>query len=388
MRILFAPLAGALGLGAIVRCIAIAEEAVMRGHTVAFLAPRDYPLIDELQFGERYYSPRPERPSGLSRTELAGEADSYPHCLQMRGHTSQKYLDAAIPAELEAIAAFQPDFLVTEMHPTVPILSAYTGIPFAATAATPYLDAYARRTSGDVWDETQALYVRAAARFGLEASNLEDMMHHRSALNIAPTISTLEPDLAKLPNTEYFGPVLSPRIDLGAAPEIDGERKALVYLGTGIVSIEELLPSLHDAFPAPEWGVLVASRSKSVSGRETPFVEGSVTVSFLPGIIRALQSTDVFVNRCGQNAVAAGLLAGVPMIGIPGTSPEPLYNLSSLVRLQAAVSLPGVPSGQTLFSAVRRLDQMHAARNATKLGDELRAGAGATGVVMAIESRR
>lgn len=39
MRILFAPLAGAYGMGGITRCLAVAEQAVMRGHQVALLAP-------------------------------------------------------------------------------------------------------------------------------------------------------------------------------------------------------------------------------------------------------------------------------------------------------------------------------------------------------------
>ncbi|MFG3207325.1 hypothetical protein [Streptomyces sp. NPDC048192] len=75
MKILFEPLGGALGIGAITRCLAMARAAVMRGHQIAFLAPDGYPLVDELALGPRFPAPAPVRPPELVGT---GETDGAP----------------------------------------------------------------------------------------------------------------------------------------------------------------------------------------------------------------------------------------------------------------------------------------------------------------------
>jgi len=106
-----------------------------------------------------------------------------------------------------------------------------------------------------------------------------------------------------------------------------------------------------------------------------------VPVCHHPGITRALQDADVFINRCGQTRSRQACSRAC-------TSPEPLYNLDALQRHGAAVSLPGVPTADALTKALRTLDEGSGADNARKLGDQLRAGAGACSVVMELEGRR
>ena len=57
MRILFMPQAGALGIGGMTRCLAIAEEAQLWGHHVGFFCRPDIqPMLKELNL-ELYNAP-------------------------------------------------------------------------------------------------------------------------------------------------------------------------------------------------------------------------------------------------------------------------------------------------------------------------------------------
>lgn len=77
--------------------------------------------------------------------------------------------------------------------------------------------------------------------------------------------------------------------------------------------------------------MLVAARESSLDGKDLPLTFEHVTVAREPGFLRALAETDLVVTRGSQNAVMACLLAGVPVVGVPGTrDSEPLYNMRAL----------------------------------------------------------
>jgi UDP:flavonoid glycosyltransferase YjiC (YdhE family) len=387
MRILFEPLGGALGLGPVTRCLAVAHEAMMRGHQVAFLAPRVYPLVDDFAYGLRYLSPAPVRPGGQTPAELAGEADSYPQALAIRGLADAEYLRGVIDAELEAFADFRPDWVFTEMQPTLSISAHLSGVRYGATIASPYVDRFAPATNLEVHRYVQDLVLAEARSRGVDGSSIEDLVHGRADLNVAPTVETLEPGLGALPHVCYVGPVLFPAQELAPAPDVSGDIRVLVYLGTGIVKVHELLPELIKAFPAPEYGVLVASREAVVDGRETPFQQENVTVAHHPGITRALAQSHLFVNRAGQNAVAASLLAGVPTIGVPGRCYEPTFNMRILEAHHAGRAIFDHPHAEDLAEAAQELLTGNAAQHAARLGDLLRRGGGAHEVVVAMEDK-
>lgn len=100
---------------------------------------------------------------------------------------------------------------------------------------------------------------------------------------------------------------------------------------------------------------------------------------------RLLSDTDLLITRGGQNALMAALLAGVPVIGTPGRSPEPIYNLGTLQAHGAARTLLDEPTADDLSQAAHALLDGKAARRAARLGDLLRRHRGATEAVQALE---
>ncbi|MYS23163.1 UDP:flavonoid glycosyltransferase YjiC, YdhE family, partial [Streptomyces sp. DvalAA-14] len=369
MNILFEPIGGALGIGAITRCLAMAQAAAMRGHRVAVLAPDGYPLVDDLAYAGRYTAPFPVRTADdVGR----GEADGFTEAMLVRGMGRAEYAEAALAAELRAYRDFAADIVVTEMQPTVPIAAHLAGIPFACTVQSPNLTHFAAPSARPADCRKVAdTYGELCERHGLaRPPHLEDLLHQRAAVNIAPTAEVLEPALAQLPNTAYVGPVLLPALELAPGAEYSpgAARRILVYLSFGAVTLEEFLPELAAAFPAPHNSVVVAAREADVAGRQVPFTQGHITVARTPGITNLLQRTDLMITRGGQNALMAALLAGVPVIGTPGRSPEPLFNLASLAAHNAAVTLTGRPTAAGLAEAADRLEQRQARRHAAALG--------------------
>ncbi|GAA3491358.1 glycosyltransferase [Streptomyces cremeus] len=386
MRILFEPIGGALGIGAITRCLAMAQAAAMRGHRVAFLAPEGYPLIDELDLGERYFAPFPERTPELVGS---GEADGFTEAVLIRGMGEPAYVRAALDAEVSAYRAFRPDMVVTEMQPTVPIAAHIARVPFACTVQSPNLAAFAGPSDRpESCARVEATFAALAREHGLpEPASLEDLLHQHAAVNIAPTAEVLEPALGALPRTRYVGPVLLPSLELAPAPRYDdAEVRVLVYLSFGALTLDEFLPVIAKAFPAPRHSVVVAAREKDIAGREVPFRQDNVIVARTPGITRLLQDTDLLVTRGGQNALMASLLAGVPVIGTPGRSPEPIFNLGALQAHGAALTLLDEPGPEALAEAAQTLLTGHAAQHAARLGDLLRRHRGAVEAVEALES--
>ncbi|WEH37239.1 hypothetical protein PZB75_30055 [Streptomyces sp. AM 4-1-1] len=385
MRILFEPIGGALGIGAITRCLAMAQAATMRGHQVGFLAPDGYPLIDELDLGERFRAPFPERTAELVGS---GEADGFTEAVLIRGMAQPDYVRAAVDAEVSAYRTFRPDIVVTEMQPTVPIAAHITGIPFACTVQSPNLAAFTGPSDRpELCAQVEATFAALAREHGLPAPNsLEGLLHQRAAVNIAPTAEVLEPALGSLPRTRYVGPVLLPSLELAPAPRYDdAEIRILVYLSFGALTLDTFLPVIAKAFPVPRHSVIVAARDKDVGGREVPFRQDNVIVARTPGITRLLQDTDLVITRGGQNALMAALLAGVPVIGTPGRSSEPIFNLGALQAHGAALTLLDEPNSDDLADAADTLLSRNAGQHAARLGELLRRHGGPVEAVEALE---
>ncbi|GAA2776648.1 hypothetical protein GCM10010521_64190 [Streptomyces rameus] len=117
MKILSEPLGGALGIGAITRCLAMAQAAVMRGHQVAFLAPDGHPTVDEGRSAPRFPAPAPVRPPELVGT---GEADGFTEAVRIRGMAQLHYAERAIAAELDPYRMFAPTSWSPRCSPPCP----------------------------------------------------------------------------------------------------------------------------------------------------------------------------------------------------------------------------------------------------------------------------
>lgn len=228
---------------------------------------------------------------------------------------------------------------------------------------------------------------QVAAKHGIPRSHVDELLHGRSVANFAPTIPELEPLLTGVPNTHFVGPLLFAPLEMRPAPEwTRSERNVLVYLGAGGVALTDMVDVLADAFPAPEYSVLVAAREKSIRGTDLPYTHRNVTMAHEPGLTAALSGTDVIVARGSQNAVAACLMSGVPVVGLPGTrDSEPIYNMKTLEAHGCGIMLTGQPSADDIASAASELLGAGAALRALRLGDLVRAGGGAAEAIGVLE---
>jgi UDP:flavonoid glycosyltransferase YjiC (YdhE family) len=380
VRLLLAPQAGALGLGGISRCLALAEVAQVRGHRVAFLAPPRFPLLDEYRYGTVYSAVRPD-----TSHSGAGEARTFVESLTIRGMLDPNYLEAAVRAERAAIAEFRPDVIVTENQISIPISARLTDTPFAATIATINLTTF-NATAARSRTPDEVAFVKFCADKGLvHVDSVYSALHGTADLNLAPTIPRLEPALSTVPAVRFVGPIMFPPLELRPCPypPCSAERtRVLVYLSRGLVTIEGLLPELRAAFGPDRYDILVACPADTPPHDYAPGVQ----LLPLPGLTRGLQACDIFITRGGQNAVMAALLAGQPIVGTPGSSAEPLFNLRMVEAAGAAAFVPGLPTAAQLRDAALAVNTSHARAQAGVLGDELRQHGGATEAVQALES--
>ncbi len=391
MRFLFVPVSGALGLGPVSRCLALAKTAVMRGHQVFVLAPSGYPMVSGATFCRHIVSEAtPRRPEGLTPAEMAGEASCMSHALAIRGMAEPSYVRTAVAEEIRTIRTVEPDVVVTEFQATAAVAALATGVPHVAMAATPYLNLYSHRDDVVRYMATvDSTYLAEAESVGVKADSIEDIVHRKCLLNVVPSIPELEPVIGGvLPQVGYFGPVLYDGLELDSdtTSQPNELRKILVYLGTGEVRLESALPILAQAFGDQEFRILAVSRFENILGRRVPFDMGNIRVAGRVGVLKELRDTEIFVNRAGQNSVMAGLLAGVPSIAVPASSPEPVYNSSVLESHRAAVVIRQDLSVEAVVDAADRLKSIRAARNSQVLGDMLRRYEGPVGAIRRIES--
>jgi UDP:flavonoid glycosyltransferase YjiC (YdhE family) len=386
MRILFEPIAGAVGLGAITRCLALAQAAAVRGHSVAFHA-QPYPLLESYAIGHRYDAVIPTRPRPLADPQ----SSSFSEALGIRGLSRPDYLREAVRAELKTIERYRPDVIVTEWQPSVPIAAHASGVPFVATLATTELSRLVGQPLGadDPFHEVDGDILGVAREYGVEhCASVDELLHLRSLVNLAPTVPELEPLLTGVPHTHFVGPLLFAPLEL-RRPDIASQsahQKILVYLGAGAVSVPSMVPVLGDAFPAPEHEVLIAAREQEIDGRPLPQRRGSVAIAHEPGLTAALQDCSVAVLRGSQNAVAASLMAGVPIVGLPGDrDSEPMYNMKVVEAHGCGRLLAGMPSAADVAKAAAQVMADGSAERAGRLGALLRSKGGPNEAITVIE---
>jgi UDP:flavonoid glycosyltransferase YjiC (YdhE family) len=383
MKILLAPMAGAFGLGAITRCLAIGEHAALRGHQVAVCAPSEYQLLDLYFHGPRFPAPRP-----VPHPEAgAGDVRVFAEGFVLRGMDSPEYVACAVAAERQAIREFGADIVFTENQPSVAISTELEGIPFAATAATVDLDAENSMPSR-ANQTVPSAYRQVATELGATPhGTLEGILHRAAALNIAPTIDLLEPALSGLPNLHYVGPLLFGPIELGPTrtPE-PGRDHVLAYLSRGLVTVEQALSLFPAAFPPANFDITLASTDTRAASRDMPFKHGNVYCEHLPPLTSALGDSVLLVTRGGQNTLMSALLAGCPVLGLPGEGREPEFNLQTLERHGAALTVSKMPTVEALKKASASLLTQNARDSARALGDDLRNHLGPLGAVQLMEA--
>lgn len=353
----------------------------MRGHQVAFIAPHHYPLVRQFSIGELFECPEPDNANAGS-----GEAKTFASSLAIRGMLQPDYLRAAVSAETRVIDDWRPDLIFTENQISIAISARRSGVPYLATVASINLDTFDESSQGRDTDLTSIWAIEDEWRL-VPSVSIEGLLHGHATLNVAPTAPTLEPALMNLPNIKFVGALLFPPIELAKGVEFASTDKVrlVVYLSTGLVTLHNAGVVLAEAFPAKDFEVCVAVRSRAAEGISDFERMYGIRVFALPGMTTSLRRCDLLLTRGGQNALMAALLAGKPIIGTPGWSAEPTFNLRMLESLGAAKCVPGVPTVDDLVAAYIDVVNSETTEMSRQLGDILREYGGPSELVRSIE---
>src|SRR5437899_2700978 len=116
MRILFMPMVGALGIGGMTRCLAVATEAALWGHEIGFFcSPKVFPLLQNID-AAIFEAPIPPPPENIAAPD-----HNLSDGIRIRRMDDLSYIETTVKAELAAYLSFRPDIIFTEFQPTAAI---------------------------------------------------------------------------------------------------------------------------------------------------------------------------------------------------------------------------------------------------------------------------
>jgi len=339
MRFLIIPLAGGVGLGPLTRCLAVAREAVGRGHEVVFLCQKSF--ADSIKkFGYKTY---------LAPTPQPGSITPPPFRLSdiaiARGWVDPAYLEKAVQAERTIIRAFRPDCIFTETQFSVSISAVLEGIPWVAATSW-----------ADHPDFTSPLYSSRETATGFEVgvnrildryhlpniNDLNELAYLRADLKIAPTIPELQPELTKVPHVHFVGYLLSPQMEQGDLPPDvrrwpKTEPVIYVYMSPGDIAPNQWIKTLVKTFANTNFRVMVALAPLTVQPRKLPTVSNIKFYKSLPGS-SAIQRANLVITHGGGNTVSNSLFYGKPLMIFSHRYAERDYNGRSVERLGAGLN--------------------------------------------------
>jgi UDP:flavonoid glycosyltransferase YjiC (YdhE family) len=384
------PQAGSLGLGGLTRCKAVAREAALRGHEVSFFChPGVADRFRELSNSIHSAPVPPIRGYGAAPNFRVSDS------IIIRGMDDVNYLRATVSTELALYRALKPDVIFTENQFSSAISSSIASIPLVTTAASVNLASfssplYADRESVPGVEHNFNIVRREN---GLpDILSITDLYHGGSAINVAPTLREIEPQLAQLPNLIYVGPLLDSSIEIGPLPDVLKDIQTLkaiyVYMSVGTLTPEEYVPIICVASDIGNLSFVVALRQDNYRGSPLPQTIGRVRLfQTLPGLT-TIKKCALVITRGGQNTLMGCILSQRPVLGFPGTSAEADFNLRSVENFCEIVRHP--TSDFLSHHLVTLVTQTMAAGIGpayADLGGRLRSGGGAAAVLTAIEKR-
>lgn len=334
MRLLLYPLLGGKGLGIITRSLAIAEEAILRGHVVGVICTRSLEGVYK-SLGVTTFTIEPP-PISLDLPSRIADFNSF---LASHGYGSLSTFERIVSSENIVIDTFKPDLIFSEFQPTVRISSAMHSIPLASIATWPFhpeFNADESNINNNIVEcANQILENNDQSRI----EHMGELGFLRSELLIAPLSSKLEPDLNKYSKDVLFvGSLLSSSLELGEISYdllrwIDRQDVIFIYLSSGsinagnsIVAIEKFSKVINKRYGAK----IVFAVGRDYLGKhpnllKLPSPTNSLyVVETVPGM-SFLAHVNFVITRGGPNSIVASLLANCPMIVIPGEHSEPIY---------------------------------------------------------------
>jgi UDP:flavonoid glycosyltransferase YjiC (YdhE family) len=364
----------------------VAQQAALRGHRIAFIAPRRmHHLLRDFD-AELFEAPSPNS-ADVAAAKPFRLADS----LRIRRMDEPAYLRAAVRAELDVFRRFSPEAVFTENQLSCAVSTAVAGVPLVATTASVNHERFASPLFGEQ-DATAGVeegFNSVAAEYGLDpVSSVPHLLERTASVLVVPSCPELEPLLVGTPNLHFVGPLLYAGIEVKPLPPMPRSRPLVyVYLSAGDVPLDTLLDILREGIAAAIGARFIASArghfGPAPRGRGT---DGVSLIDLPPGIT-TLAHCDAAITHGGQNTTMACLLTGTPALMIPGTNAERDFNARRLADRGAAIHAGAEDlTADRLAGALRQLtDEPGFARAAAALGDSLREFGGASDVLRLIE---
>jgi len=391
MRLLipvFSPASGTWG--GITRVIAVAEAARRAGHEVALCASGD--LEPRLrQRGYTVYSNPAATmfglPAPISRV-IARRGENFALPVQpgrsigniwfvffVSGMARSGYLHALVDAELQAVRAFKPDRLFTDLNPGAYLVARITGLPIAAA----FQQVMTWGKGSWAWGQMHRAMMSVLNARGCPAADPDDLCFGPSVLKIIPSIPELDGADPARRDVCYVGQLLGdiqPTGDL----QLEARRHVFVYVGTGSIGLTTLREVLPRVFPeSGERRCLVGA-----PGIAQPERVGGVEFRPYVAVEDVLPRCDWTICHGGQNTIVQSLRQGVPLIIFPGPIFERRFNAQKVQ--EAGAGLMSEVTGFTiewLTGALQR--QAEFVPRAAALGERIRSYGGAAAAVEAIE---
>ena len=384
-------MSGGLGLGPLTRCLAIAQEAQMRGHSVAFLCKKEFrPLVKNIGC-EIFTAPKPRPylgvPVPLYRLSDAAIA---------LGMTDKDYIEQSLKSEFSAIERFKPDVIFAETQLTAAISSNYFKIPLASTAS--WVD-HPNFTS-PLFDINES-FVGHEVGFNMflekyklpPVSDICELAFLRSQLKIVPSIPEFEPELANnnIDGLRFVGALLYPGIEIGSIPNylLNSEKEhIIVYMSRGKLKPNYYFPEIIKAFQDSNFrlSIIVDPQTFKEHQKNINGLKNIRLFKKLPGLV-AMRRSSLVITRGGQNTTMSSLLAGTPLLIYPGENAEPDFHARNIERCGAGKNFL---SDEFTYEKLKRetdliISDQSFHINAERMGNRIREYGGAYGALVNME---
>ncbi|WP_027183041.1 glycosyltransferase [Desulfovibrio inopinatus] len=335
MKLLLAPLGLATRtLGPGLRTIALAQNAMSRGHSIAICAPADNnmpPLAGVTHYG----APMPS-PLGLPLTlgrrliPVMGqlgilhkmEVRSFEEVLHLTGALRTNFFERDIEHIRSAIRDFKPDIVYSEFRLPALVAAHLEGIPAVASHSYPTQASYAKNPEFSrrvrerlvKWklpeiDSILNVFEWAEHRFIASSKELEpisgDCIHH-----VGPLV--------------YFHKFVEHHTD---------RSNVVGYMGNSQITPKLLVKNVGTALKDSHLPVFLSAKGMTSASHDHIHVADHFDFTKL------LPNGLAYINHGGQNSIMMGLIHAVPQIICPGEIFERRYNAESIVKVGAGVRI-------------------------------------------------
>lgn len=373
-KILFIPMSWGRGMGPLMDCLAVAENARSIGCQVAFLCrDRFYEIIKEFDY-PIYKVVSPKSPTKLNQSFNT----DFPF---FQGLGDEKLVKQTIEDEMKAIKNYCSDVVFSWLQFTAYISTKTLGVPLASVGrwtGHPKFTSPMLKGGRFPISATTPLFNQLLKKYNLPSiRDIWELDFIRSDLKIIPGTPELEPGLKELQNSHYVGYLSSGNISKKKLPDrlidlLPNQHIVFVYLSTKQFLPQDYLPIFKKAFDCSEFKVIVATGLEDMPSR-LPTNSTNVQFEHLVSINTLLPKIDIIISTGTRGVSWQAALNGIAHISFPGTDPERYFVASMVERAGAGLTLPDSAfEPKRLLESVRLVYRSRMKEKAKKLGSRLR----------------